>query len=108
MPSDYALWLATAGRGGLPHNFLGYLLMKILSFFRRETLSTSVYTLPKTITAAGPHGSSTYIDPTKLPQREGHRPKLGQWLLPQRQVEERATAEMIAVGCGTVCGDHEG
>ena len=86
---DYRAFLAL-GRGGVPYNIFGWLLSKLLlgpfSLSSRDTKWTGDF--PDT-------GASPAI--RDLPRRRGPRAEVG-GLVPQRQLSQHASEEMLKVG----------
>jgi hypothetical protein len=84
--SDYCAWLGLS-RGGLPHNFFGYILQNIVSPLRiSNTYDTTPFSSPKILTQAGKYADVSFLQSSELPSRKGSRPTIGKWVLPQRQI----------------------
>lgn len=77
---DYRLWLAL-GKGGLPSNLGGWLLVTRMRLQKRDPLEIDMYA-PE-IGRADDHA---YLG--DLPQRNGPRPKIAVWPIPHRQLNQ--------------------
>jgi len=84
--ADYNAWYRL-GRGGLPHNPFGYLIQTLLRPLKAPRFDTSVYSLPKVLSKAGPNGQKSYLSLDEIPQRSGPRPEVCKHILPQRQLD---------------------
>ncbi|KAK8196230.1 hypothetical protein BKA81DRAFT_305280 [Phyllosticta paracitricarpa] len=80
---DYRAFLAL-GAGGTPHNFGGYLRIKLLSLFRLPNPREPA-PLPPDLRPTG------YLDGAKLPPRRGPRPEV-RGIAPHRQVSDKMGA----------------
>lgn len=87
--SDYKSWLAV-GRGGLPHNPIGYLIATILQPLKASPFDTSFVSKPAILKKSGPAGEKSYLKEEDVPFRKGKRPEVCAWILPQRQLEQAA------------------
>lgn len=87
--SDYQAWLAV-GRGGLPHNPVGYLIAIILRPLKASPFDTSFVSKPEILKKSGPAGEKAYLSEDEIPFRKGSRPEICGWILPQRQTKEKA------------------
>jgi hypothetical protein len=84
---DYQSYLAL-GPGGPPYNVLGWLGVKLVfNPFKRDMLGTEVYDRK---IALGERAG--FLD--DLPVREGKRPRMGSFAVPQRQVEQVPSQEI--------------
>ena len=78
------MWLGI-GAGGLPHNYFGYLIAKIIGTQKSTDLSsTSLYTK----LMDSPIKSKRYI--AELPIRAGSAPIVSEWAVPVRQLSSQA------------------
>ncbi|CZR68967.1 uncharacterized protein PAC_18868 [Phialocephala subalpina] len=89
---DYRAWY-NVGRGGLPHNFLGYIIQGILSPLKASRFDTSFMSQPKVLAKSGPPGERAYLKDEDVPQRKGDRPDVCKWILPQRQLDQKPGPE---------------
>lgn len=94
---DYRGWYAL-GAGGLPHNVFGWMIQSIL---RLRATSDVRGTLCFDGHAPADLAAQAFLDPN-LPKRDGARPRVGIWVLPHRQLEQRASRGVIEV-CFRVC-----
>lgn len=78
---DYREWKAL-GKGGVPYNFYGWMLVTWLRLETRETLSTGQYA----DRIGGPEDS---VRLPAQPQREGARPRMGKHPVPHRQLDQK-------------------
>jgi hypothetical protein len=76
--SDYRSWLAL-GRGGLPHNPLGYLVQFLLSPLKAKRFETGPLGNEKILKKAKPFSEGRWLSEEDLPVREGERPEIGRW-----------------------------
>jgi len=93
---DYRAWLSV-GRGGLPHNILGYLLQALLSPLKASRFDTSFVSKPRILAKSGPAGERAYLKDEDVPERKGERPDVCGWILPQRQLDQKAGERSRAV-----------
>lgn len=77
---DYRNWLAL-GKGGLPSNLRGWLLVTRMRFQKKDPLEVKMYT-PE-IGSADDH---SYLG--DLPRRNGPRPDIAPWPIPHRQLNQ--------------------
>ncbi|KIY73064.1 hypothetical protein CYLTODRAFT_449272 [Cylindrobasidium torrendii FP15055 ss-10] len=68
-------------KGGFPPNLVGWFFANICKFFGQETTSIVAYALDP--------DQQTWLDISKVPQREGSRPILGWHAVPHRQITQR-------------------
>ncbi|KAI9715519.1 MAG: hypothetical protein M1828_000826 [Chrysothrix sp. TS-e1954] len=119
---DYSAWYAL-GRGGVPHNIIGYTLQSALGWLFGEKDLVSTECFDKVIekenddfakgraglrtgrvrsgsVGYGPHPkpepveNKSWIQGGELPMRVGARPEIGKWYVPQRMIDESASEEM--------------
>lgn len=84
---DYQSWLLL-GPGGPPYNVFGWLLVKLLfDPLRREPFGTVLYDRK---VESGEQVSFL----SNLPHRKGQRPAMGEYTVPQRQVNQRPSPEV--------------
>jgi len=88
--ADYRAWLRV-GRGGLPYNAFGWLIQLLLTPLRGPRLDTGCYDNPKAVAKAGPQALVSYLADEDIPERQGPRPSICHWLLPQRQLDSRSS-----------------
>lgn len=98
--SQYLEWLAL-GRGGVPHNILGFLAQSLLSpFARRDTrrpLPSSVPVLEAFAALYGPVGADSFLASwVHGRERAGARPAVPRFVAPQRQTSDAADAATLA------------
>ncbi len=90
---DYQGWY-NLGTGGLPHNVLGWLVQSLLSLpASRNVRDASSYDEEVRNTEL----EKTSILGDRLPAWEGDSPKTGKWVVPHRQIEQGASAEIKKV-----------
>ena len=95
---DYQGWY-DLGTGGLPHNALGWLLQSLLRICAsRNVRDTSAYDAEIRNTEL----EKTSILGSRLPAWEGKSPKTAKWVVPHRQLEQGASAEIKTV-CVFAC-----
>ncbi|KAE8445355.1 hypothetical protein EG329_013477 [Mollisiaceae sp. DMI_Dod_QoI] len=92
---DYRSWY-NVGRGGLPHNIIGYVIQTILSPLKASRFDTSFVSKPKVMKKSGPAGERAYLKDEDVPQRKGDRPEVCGWILPQRQLDQKASEKSRA------------
>ncbi|KAL5041304.1 hypothetical protein BDW71DRAFT_212284 [Aspergillus fruticulosus] len=86
---DYEAYLAL-GPGGPPYNVVGWLCVKLfINPFKREMFGTRIYDRK---IAAG--DASGFLGEQKLPQRKGERPAMGDFAVPQRQINQVPSREI--------------
>jgi len=90
---DYRAWY-NVGKGGLPHNFLGYIIQGILSPLKAARFDTSFVSKPKIVAKSGPPGERAYLKDEDVPPRKGSRPDVYKWILPQRQSNQNPGADI--------------
>lgn len=91
--SSYAGYLAL-GKGGLPHNIIGWLIQASLQPLAKWDLtSPAPYRDPKVVARFAPHGRESFL-PDPLPERVGPAPEVPGYVAPQRQTTATATADM--------------
>lgn len=84
---DYQSWLLL-GPGGPPYNVFGWLLVKLLfDPLRREPFGTVLY--DRKIESGE---QASFI--SSLPHRKGQRPTMGEFTVPQRQMNQRPSPEV--------------
>lgn len=83
---DYQSYL-DLGPGGPPYNVLGWLGVKLFTPFRREMFGTRIYDRKVE------RGQDMEFL-TELPRRDGERPTMGAFTVPQRQITQRPSQEM--------------
>ncbi|TQV96642.1 hypothetical protein V2A60_002971 [Cordyceps javanica] len=92
---DYSAYCAL-GDHGLPGNFKGWCTqLKFTRNSRKDTTVPAPYDLAAEAALAGPHSAEVFL-PTKLPARDGARPRIPGFTAPQRQVSDTASAAMKA------------
>eukprot|EP01099_Mayorella_cantabrigiensis_P007867 TRINITY_DN7154_c0_g1_i1.p1 TRINITY_DN7154_c0_g1~~TRINITY_DN7154_c0_g1_i1.p1 ORF type:complete len:287 (+),score=17.67 TRINITY_DN7154_c0_g1_i1:85-861(+) len=79
--SDFRAWKAF-GTGGTPPTWSGYWRMTKIRVNRILLFGKDDLTDPSSLSTNGP----TYLDPAKIPTREGARPKTQSRTMPQRQI----------------------
>lgn len=87
--TDYQSWL-TVGRGGLPQNPIGYLIAILLRPLKASRFDTSFIDKPNVLKKSGKAGEKAYLNQEDVPVRTGERPEVGGWILPQRQLDQKA------------------
>ncbi|KAH8899318.1 hypothetical protein GQ53DRAFT_758534 [Thozetella sp. PMI_491] len=93
--SSYRGFLAL-GRGGIPYNAFGWLLQCLMQpIARRDLTNLAPYTDPEVVERFAPLGRQSFL-PGPLAERGGPRPDVPNYVVPQRQMTERAPPEMIA------------
>jgi len=93
--SNYREWLKVADTA-LPQNILGYLTQYSLGPFRSDPFTTLPYDDPKEIAKCGKNGKKSFL-PEKLPEREGPRPEMIQFMAPNRQISQLTGDDMHQV-----------
>ena len=89
---DYCEWYKL-GAGGIPHNFLGYVIQLMLSFLTgRDRRSIAWLDSPKNTEL----DKTSFLN-TTLPTREGDRPTIGPYCVPHRQTTDAASEELKKV-----------
>ncbi|KAL3474057.1 hypothetical protein BJX99DRAFT_186484 [Aspergillus californicus] len=83
---DYQSYLAL-GPGGPPYNVIGWLAVKLFTPFRREMFGTRIYDRKV-------QGGQDVEFLTDLPRRDGERPTMGAFTVPQRQINQQPSQEM--------------
>lgn len=78
---DYRAWKAL-GRGGVPYNLRGWLMVTRFRLEARDTLDTGVY-------AALIGGAEDSVRVPPLPVRQGPRPRMGRHPVPHRQLDQK-------------------
>lgn len=90
---DYQGWYAL-GAGGLPHNVFGWLVQSLLRLpASRSVRDSSCY---DAATGSIELEKTSFFD-NQLPKRTGEAPRTGVWVVPHRQVEQVAGAEIKKV-----------
>lgn len=85
------------GRGGMPYNFLGYMIQAAAQpIGRKDVTSLAPYTNPKAIAEFGAHGRESFIGDAPLPERRGSRPEVPTYVAPQRQITETRDHTVVA------------
>lgn len=77
---DYLGWIAL-GKGGLPSNWRGWLVMSRFRMRKRDPIETECY-LPDQVKP----DNVSYL--TDLPRRNGPRPSIAPWPIPHRQMSQ--------------------
>ncbi|KUJ10957.1 uncharacterized protein LY89DRAFT_626565 [Mollisia scopiformis] len=90
--TDYRAWLSV-GRGGLPHNPFGYLIATLLRPLKAARFDTSFISNPRILEKSGPAGEKAHLSEDDIPRRKGERPEVCGWILPQRQLNQKATED---------------
>lgn len=93
--SNYRDWLKVADTA-LPQNLFGYLLQYSLGPFRADPFTILPYDDPQEIARCGSNGAKSFL-PEKLPEREGPRPEMIQFMAPNRQVSQLTGDDMHQV-----------
>lgn len=78
---DYREWKAL-GKGGVPYNFYGWLMVTRFRFEARETLGTAQY-------GDRIGGADDSVRLPVLPARAGPRPRMGKHPVPHRQLDQK-------------------
>ncbi|KAE9369170.1 hypothetical protein N431DRAFT_379960 [Stipitochalara longipes BDJ] len=87
--SDYQKWLQL-GPGGLPYNIFGYLISTILRPLKASRFDTSFVSNDRILKKIGPMREKAFLKDEDVPERKGQRPEVGKWILPQRQLDQKA------------------
>ena len=82
---DYRQWKAL-GKGGVPYNFQGWLLVTSFRMHKREPIGTAIYA-----DRIGGTADSVYLH--ELPFRQGSRPRVGAHPVPHRQLDQLAEGD---------------
>ena len=82
---DYREWRAL-GKGGVPYNLYGWMMVTRFRLEARDTLGTAIYR----DRMGGPDDSIRLPD---LPQREGPRPRMGKHPVPHRQLDQKPVGD---------------
>ena len=90
--SDYQNWLKL-GPGGLPYNFFGYLISALLRPLKASRFDTSFISNARILKKIGLVGERAFLKDEDVPERKGPRPEVGKWILPQRQLNQKAGDE---------------
>ena len=85
---DYRSW-RRLGDGGVPANSLGYVIVTLLRIVKREPFSGRPYE-----TMCGDAFDGSWL--ASLPPRRGTRPSIDPHPIPQRQVDQFGTDEIVA------------
>ena len=80
--SDYRAW-KSLGKGGVPYNFYGWLMVTRFRLAKRDPFNTAIYN-----DRMGGAEDSTQLD--ELPARQGPRPRIGVHPVPHRQLDQFA------------------
>jgi len=90
--SDYQNWLKL-GPAGPPYNFFGYLISILLRPLKASRFDTSFTSNARILKKIGPVGERSFLKDEDVPERKGARPEVGKWILPQRQLDQKAGGE---------------
>lgn len=82
---DYRQWKAL-GKGGVPSNFLGWLLITSFRMHKREPIGTAIY-------ADRIGGAADSVHLYELALRQGPRPRIGAHPVPHRQLNQLAEGD---------------
>lgn len=89
---SYRAYIAL-GPGGIPHNFLGFMLQSLaLPFAHRDPTDTNIL---RSATADHANARKSYLT-SPLPQREGDRPVVPGFAAPQRQTSQKRDEAYMA------------
>ena len=80
--SDYRAW-KSLGRGGVPYNFYGWLMVTRFRLAKRDSISTTIYN-----DRLG--NAEDSVNLRDLPLRQGSRPRIGAHPVPHRQLDQFA------------------
>jgi len=83
--TDYRQWKAL-GKGGVPYNFQGWLLVTSFRMYKREPIGTALY-------ADRIGGAADSVHLHELPIRQGPRPRVGVHPVPHRQLDQLAEGD---------------
>ncbi len=84
--SDYRAW-KSLGKGGVPYNFRGWLMVTRFRLAKRDPFGTHIYN-----DRIGGPDDSVQLD--TLPTRQGPRPRIGVHPVPHRQLDQFAEGTM--------------
>jgi len=87
--SDYQKWLQL-GPAGPPYNIFGYFISILLRPLKASRFDTSFSSNARFLKKIGPVGERTFLKDEDVPERKGPRPEIGKWILPQRQLDQKA------------------
>ena len=96
---DYQKWLQL-GRAGPPHNIFGYLISRLLQPLKASRFDTSFTSNARILKKIGPVGKRAFLKDEDVPERKGVRPEVCKWILPQRQLDQKAGGQ-ISTEVGT-------
>jgi hypothetical protein len=94
--ADYYAWLKVADTA-LPRNIIGYLIQVCLSPLKTDPFTLLPYDDPKEIAKCGRDIETKSFLPEKLPEREGPRPEISEFIAPNRQVSQLSSDDMHKV-----------
>ncbi len=98
--SDYQKWLQL-GRAGPPYNILGYLISRLLQPLKASRFDTSFTSNALILKKIGPVGERAFLKAEDMPERKGPRPEVSKWILPQRQLDQKAGGQKSTEVCNT-------
>ncbi|KAN0101501.1 hypothetical protein V8E51_012011 [Hyaloscypha variabilis] len=87
--SDYQKWLQL-GPAGPPYNIFGYFISILLRPLKASRFDTSFSSNARFLKKIGPVGERAFLKDEDVPERKGPRPEIGNWILPQRQLDQKA------------------
>ena len=90
---DYRGWY-DLGTGGLPHNAVGWLVQSLLRLCASRNVRDAS---PYDVEIRNTELEETSILGSQLPAWEGKSPKTAKWVVPHRQLEQGASAEIKTV-----------
>lgn len=96
--SDYQKWLQL-GRAGPPHNIFGYLISRLLQPLKVSRFDTSFISNSRILKKIGPVGERAFLKDEDVPERKGPRPEVCKWILPQRQLDQKAGGQKSREVC---------
>lgn len=101
------------GRGGMPYNFLGWLLQATLKLIARtDTTDAAHYSHAEILNHYSPYASLSFLSGAPaLQERAGSRPSVPHYVAPQRQATEGAEAPIMEHMEGflrEMVGDNDG
>jgi hypothetical protein len=96
--SDYQKWLEL-GRAGPPHNIFGYLISRLLQPLKASRFDTSFISNARLLKKIGPVGERAFLKDEDVPERKGPRPEVCKWILPQRQLDQKAGGQKSTDVC---------